>query len=44
MGRELSEEDQEGFGYYPEQLCKHGNPDGVVCDRCKDEENEIEES
>ncbi len=24
----------EDSGYYPEQLCNHGNPDTAYCDEC----------
>ena len=34
------EDTPDEFGYYPEQYCPHGNPDGVVCDMCKEDEAE----
>ena len=34
------EESPDEFGFYPEQYCRHGNPDGVYCDQCHEEEDE----
>ncbi len=38
----MSDEGPDEFGYYPEQYCPHGNPDGVDCDQCAEEREEGE--